>query len=1639
MGFYGNITNVNKSTFQFDKIYPNRKEMDDACAADGVFIGRYVLVDYNTDSILGYVHAQVDDELKNKPVVVGYQEKRWDDTLGEYEILDDRFYNGIPKISDDKSSILEDRLYVIGENNIGISVAPDTLLLCLGYIKTRYSITTNAQTGDQVLIWTVEGIENNNYNPQIFLADGNSGEFIFLKNIDEIWDENKGRFVINHQIDAQFYGDSIGRGWDSTVWQKVYKDGNVAYVMIAELNSVVPTFDIVADAPTPIPQKPYYDSDSSTVYYKLHLQPSWGLRIKAAKDAVYSNGIELPSDENDNYYITTNTPIKRDLAVYWFNDGFHKYIEKTPEINENSVRLTPTGYSGNTYYDKNNAFGKTAIDTYELSLMLPSIGQTVSKLWNIIYGPGTYRDILGNRLWNKAALDFNMGEESDFIVADEEKNIKIRNTSLEWNTRNGVRAYWNYGSEESPELTYNKLALNNLAGTINSAHDLMGMIIIEDDDLLMNINPALSDPSNIYYDKTTNKYYRKGKKYSFTNDNLVGISGSNMFDPKDGSHYRLKSYPYDNYDDIYALNKESETPVYEQVINNYYKVKQTDTLYENEVYGTVQATRVSEFNIENFDSSATRPADYLWWYNSANGCYTHEVDDTPRDKPYYKLTVTELTGDNKPVFYTPRLYYLMKKDDFETVQARQDWEASNVRNNIDFNYLAIMNEDTLVSALASANINVSDENRLVGYKILKGVTVDPTRSSYILVDTNRRLDEETPAEDENISEIDDILTYSWNGFSATLQAKEDIVKVIEVDGENVNVPYYRYDISVFRSKNHSNLGSKTLKEWKEYIETESLEAEDFKDLVPDINLVKRITDPFYTLSNATDIRDIIHDVDSNGYTGYYFFYPKEVNPTTSEVLNEDYYRPISQGDVGSIQAQREPWYELDPVLVAVYYDLSGGYYINNNNDYLRETASLLLSQDSDILNLEYYSVVFTPETKTAFIPNLYYYKNGNNYVLATSFDSSKTYYRYIDKFVANDSNGVYDIGARWNEEVDAVAASTTVKAKTFQWEFQEIPDFAKDMNTLHGLILKINQMLLAGDMVTRDNQTVQGCINLINDILDKFDQLKPAEIIMVDKLGRIHSGDWDSKQKLGYTNVGKPSASVAEPAGNPGAADDGRWLRLTTTSGSSPDFKPHITLEHTVNNAADTTTTANKNADAASNGDGLNGSTGDSISLYTPIIDSKGHVIGKNTETVTLPYGFKTITGNNGSLVADNTQDTAAFSGDTWIQTTASSSGIVFTHVGPETTLHTTVNPATPGFGKTFDIVDWTFDTKGHKANSGSHTVTIPAPSITGTGNLVNNVTLDANGNFALTKEYVGALALTNYSEALTNPLIASTNTINEAFKIIENVLDNSSMTVNTRIATVIGSLDADLDASGASAGQNVTSTSTINAMSGVTEVDGTITSVDSILVDAAGAAAAAKSEIVGSSTDTYEDLTLNGLKRYVESMISQSVISDNFWGIQTPISADVSISSAMAISGAMNDSNVVAINLSDTGSTSYGTAYYLINNSGEIEIQTAGLYKVHGSLVVSAPQNSMVKAWISKNESGTLTSIAGISEYTGTGGAAAQILGFSDKLVELNAGDTIGLRAGCSATGATVKKNDLSYILLEMIQSSNINNGGGE
>ena len=58
MGFYGNITNTSNTTFSFDRIYPNRLAMDANANNDGIFIGRYVLVEYEQSAAFPIINIK---------------------------------------------------------------------------------------------------------------------------------------------------------------------------------------------------------------------------------------------------------------------------------------------------------------------------------------------------------------------------------------------------------------------------------------------------------------------------------------------------------------------------------------------------------------------------------------------------------------------------------------------------------------------------------------------------------------------------------------------------------------------------------------------------------------------------------------------------------------------------------------------------------------------------------------------------------------------------------------------------------------------------------------------------------------------------------------------------------------------------------------------------------------------------------------------------------------------------------------------------------------------------------------------------------------------------------------------------------------------------------------------------------------------------------------------------------------------------------------------------------------------------------------------------------------------------------------------------------------------------------------------
>lgn len=161
-----------------------------------------------------------------------------------------------------------------------------------------------------------------------------------------------------------------------------------------------------------------------------------------------------------------------------------------------------------------------------------------------------------------------------------------------------------------------------------------------------------------------------------------------------------------------------------------------------------------------------------------------------------------------------------------------------------------------------------------------------------------------------------------------------------------------------------------------------------------------------------------------------------------------------------------------------------------------------------------------------------------------------------------------------------------------------------------------------------------------------------------------------------------------------------------------------ITVQHKdLNAVTDKTSAINLN-------DNVSNST---ISLYTPQVDTKGHVVGKTTTTITLPYGYKTITTNGvnssveinstdeivtGNIVADNTQDTLAFnSGNKWIRINTDSANDTITiahevHTIDSANTTTDLNQSTAT--NLLTVQDIACDEGGHITENKKHTYVLP-------------------------------------------------------------------------------------------------------------------------------------------------------------------------------------------------------------------------------------------------------------------------------------------------------------------------------------------
>lgn len=233
---------------------------------------------------------------------------------------------------------------------------------------------------------------------------------------------------------------------------KTDREGAQQYIHVADLNTIVPTFELAIDAPVGEKNEnavPYIDGDSTNVYYKLHVQAPW----------------------------------KFDLGTVDLNaEGFDvtKSLSTESLAEKNSVTLVDTETPDADYA----AGGK--YDTKVLNILVPELGNTISKIWDTVYGHNTTK----------------------------------RPTTIDYK---GVPP-----KADTADKTYN---LNTIAGCVNAAQDIIGLLV-EGKPALDGLSDEAKEnlyKQNLVY-KEADKYYVIYKKTIVTQDDLgtLDIDESNI-------------------------------------------------------------------------------------------------------------------------------------------------------------------------------------------------------------------------------------------------------------------------------------------------------------------------------------------------------------------------------------------------------------------------------------------------------------------------------------------------------------------------------------------------------------------------------------------------------------------------------------------------------------------------------------------------------------------------------------------------------------------------------------------------------------------------------------------------------------------------------------------------------------------------------------------------------------------------------------------------------------------------------------------------------------------------------------------------------------------------------------------------------
>lgn len=321
-GFYGTVSAANHNAFVFDKIYNNRKEMDDSITSDHIFLNRYVLVSYST----------------NKEYII----------KGYYDDTSDTFY--ADKDFKDKSEIAKQLNYIYQD-----LFAPNSVS---SFYKCVQDTNTNSLTYVQIDSNQVSDYRDN-FAIDIETYGRSYDGTVWRKYFDE---DHNYKYVLVAELNMTTPSFYIIPDPPSTVAYGPYLDSrsdNLNYYlhMPAAWGIGIEMFDpeTIHDTSHDYSQ---VQSDVSIIDYSV----------------IYQNGSWIRTESQD----------EQPANIYFNKSGFDKEHNRIDIKTENRIAYNAIS-SHQKYFQMNDTDqGIEAADTMKWFIHLPAIGNAVAEFWNIV-------------------------------------------------------------------------------------------------------------------------------------------------------------------------------------------------------------------------------------------------------------------------------------------------------------------------------------------------------------------------------------------------------------------------------------------------------------------------------------------------------------------------------------------------------------------------------------------------------------------------------------------------------------------------------------------------------------------------------------------------------------------------------------------------------------------------------------------------------------------------------------------------------------------------------------------------------------------------------------------------------------------------------------------------------------------------------------------------------------------------------------------------------------------------------------------------------------------------------------------------------------------------------------------------------